>query len=68
MVQVLLGALEEGEIVENKHLTVTSCWFSLSLHNLSSTYSEQKKAGGKVGQNDLYSYTYINKTLYVYQN
>jgi len=24
-----------SEIVENKHLTVASCWFSLSLHNLS---------------------------------
>jgi len=35
---------------------------------VSSTYSEQKKAGGKVGQNDLYSYTYTNKTRYVYQN
>ena len=26
------------EIVKNKHLTLASCWFSLSLHNLSYNY------------------------------
>ena len=29
-----LVGCEHCEIVENKHLTVASCWFSLSLHNL----------------------------------
>jgi len=29
------------EIVKNKHLTVASCWFSLSLHNLLTTHGHR---------------------------
>ena len=28
--------------VDNKHLTVTSCWFSLSLHNLLTMHGHRK--------------------------
>jgi len=44
------------EIVENKHLTVASCWFSLSLHNLLTTrghrnlkHTRQFCTGWKIG-------------------
>ena len=63
-----LGLLKVGimipetcwESVDNKHLTVASCWFSLSLHNISLISSQNQNVSGS-------SYTQWKHTRFMFK-